>query len=386
MDAKTLLSKARTALILSSPFFATVALHLELKEDQSCQGAYTDSKVLGYNPLYIRSLQMTELKTLICHLVMHIVLLHPFRRQERDPEIWNLACDYAVNPLLKRGGFYLPNDALIDARFDNLDAEKIYELLLGEQNANDQAGTRSPSVSGTESGSGGNSLMGEVKDYVPDPLTQDVPAPQQEQDCKILCSQAANAARQQGNLPAYLNRIVTKTLNPQLPWQEILARFITESACNDYNWRTPNKRYLSSGFYLPALRNPSLGTIAVLIDTSMSIRQKELDSFVSELKAILSAYPETQVEVLYVDSEVAGSQSVNVYNLDLEVKGGGGTDYVPGFVYIEQEGLNPVCAIYFTDGYCRSFPEEPDYPVLWVISSRLTFQPPFGEVITINNP
>jgi predicted metal-dependent peptidase len=43
----------------------------------------------------------------------------------------------------------------------------------------------------------------------------------------------------------------------------------------------------------------------------------------------------------------------------------------------------PSCVIYFTDGYCDSFPEPPDYPTLWILTDKANFQPPFGEVIHI---
>ena len=124
----------------------------------------------------------------------------------------------------------------------------------------------------------------------------------------------------------------------------------------------------------------------MIIDTSGSIDQKELDMFAAELRSILTSYPETTIEVIYVDSKVAATQTVDVNNLDLKAKGGGGTDFRPGYKYIEDNDINPVCVLYFTDGYCWSFPEkEPDYPTLWLISSTCKFNPPFGEVIRIED-
>ncbi|MBT5421266.1 MAG: hypothetical protein HOK80_10285, partial [Candidatus Cloacimonetes bacterium] len=51
------------------------------------------------------------------------------------------------------------------------------------------------------------------------------------------------------------------------------------------------------------------------------------------------------------------------------------------FEYIEKETIQPSCVIYFTDGWCSSFPKEPDYPTLWVSTDRANFKPPFGESI-----
>ncbi|MCK4694951.1 MAG: hypothetical protein KAT74_04270, partial [Candidatus Cloacimonetes bacterium] len=188
-------------------------------------------------------------------------------------------------------------------------------------------------------------------------------------------------AKAQGKLPAGLERMIQEALQPKLPWREILARFITENARNDYTWKQPNKRYLYADMYLPSLNTPTLGSIVIIVDTSGSISQKELDIFASELHSILSTYPGTEIKVIYVDAKVAGVGTLNIYDFKLQAKGGGGTDFKPGFEYIEKEGLMPACVIYFTDGYCDSFPDSPDYPVLWILTGKAGFTPPFGEVI-----
>ncbi|MCK5050820.1 MAG: hypothetical protein KAS53_03700 [Candidatus Cloacimonetes bacterium] len=133
--------------------------------------------------------------------------------------------------------------------------------------------------------------------------------------------------------------------------------------------------------YLPSLNTPTLGTIVVIVDTSGSVSQKELDTFASELHAILSIYPGTEIRVIYVDTKVAHTQTIDIYDFKLHAKGGGGTDFKPGFEYIEQEAVMPSCVIYFTDGWCDSFPKEPDYPTLWISIDRVNFAPSFGEVI-----
>jgi len=69
--------------------------------------------------------------------------------------------------------------------------------------------------------------------------------------------------------------------------------------------------------------------------------------------------------------------------IKLNPVGGGGTDFRPPFEYLESEDIIPAAAIYLTDGECYSFPEEPDYPVMWIIDNKRTADPPFGEVIRI---
>ncbi|NQV18265.1 MAG: hypothetical protein HQ534_06970 [Armatimonadetes bacterium] len=97
--------------------------------------------------------------------------------------------------------------------------------------------------------------------------------------------------------------------------------------------------------------------------------------------AILSIYPGTEIKVIYVDSKVANVETIDIFDFKLHAKCGGGTDFKPGFEYIEQEDIMPSCVIYFTDGYCDSFPEEPDFQTLWILTDKANFTPPFGEVI-----
>lgn len=359
------LTKARAGLVLSSPFFASIALQLKLIEDLKYPTVYTDSVVLGYNPEFVDKLSNAELKGVICHEVLHIAMLHPFRRNSRDHLRWNIACDYAINPIVKDAGFTLPEGALLEDRYKGMEAEVIYSKLPKQ--------LQLPANS---------TMIGEVRDYKQDKQAKNSNTiKQQEQNWKITLSGAASIAKAQGKLPAGLDRMIQEILQPKLPWREILSRFITENAKNDYTWTQPNKRYLYSGLYLPSLNVPTLGTIVVIVDTSGSISQKELDTFASELQSILNIYPGTEIKVIYVDTKVAHTETIDIYDFKLHAKGGGGTDFKPGFEYIEQEAVMPSCVIYFTDGYCDSFPQDPDYPTLWVSTDKANFKPPFGEVI-----
>jgi predicted metal-dependent peptidase len=64
--------------------------------------------------------------------------------------------------------------------------------------------------------------------------------------------------------------------------------------------------------------------------------------------------------------------------LNLTPKGGGGTNFIPVFEHIADEGMEPSALIYLTD-LEGTFPQhEPDYPVLWV-DTYGKHKPPFGE-------
>jgi predicted metal-dependent peptidase len=67
------------------------------------------------------------------HEVMHPALQHHTRRGGRNPRGWNMACDYAISPMLVDAGLTLPKDVLLDNRFWGMSAERIYNLLEGKE-------------------------------------------------------------------------------------------------------------------------------------------------------------------------------------------------------------------------------------------------------------
>ena len=68
-----------------------------------------------------------------------------------------------------------------------------------------------------------------------------------------------------------------------------------------------------------------------------------------------------------------------------QVHGMGGTDFRPVFNYIEEDDLNPTALIYLTDGYGPAPDEEPDYPVLWVITQGGHRPCPWGDAVSLTN-
>jgi hypothetical protein len=67
------------------------------------------------------------------HEVMHPALQHHTRRNGRDPSRWNMACDYAINPILVDAGLTLPEGVLLEDRFRGMSAERIYNQLEEEE-------------------------------------------------------------------------------------------------------------------------------------------------------------------------------------------------------------------------------------------------------------
>ena len=366
------LCKGRAGLILDHPFFGGLALRLNLIEDPGNPAnptAMVDGKEIRYNPEWVDGLSLDEVKGMLCHEIMHCANQHHIRRNDREMGRWNSACDYAINPLIEGCGLTLPPNPLSDPQFGNMAAEEIYPRLPeedGDEQGNDPGG--SGGVQDTPGEDGGQASADEKV--------------QAAQEWKVAVAQAATQAKTMGEMPGALERMVDEMLEPVLDWREVLRRFVDTSAKNDYQWFPPSRRHIHSGLILPSLRSQELKNVVMAMDTSGSITDENLKAFEAEVRAIVEDY-RANTKVIYCDTKVQRVEEFDAYSpVELNPKGGGGTDFRPPFEHIEQSGEYPVCMIYQTDGYCSSFPEEPSYPVLWVLTERNEgFDPPFGEVI-----
>ena len=184
------------------------------------------------------------------------------------------------------------------------------------------------------------------------------------------------------NEPAGVERPLTESRQSQQDWRAILRDFVAATAPSDYRWTPPNRRYIASGLYLPSVERRGLGEIVIAVDTSGSIGKRELEQFAGEISAISEEAKPEAIHVVYCDAEVQFAQQFGPSEpVVLEPKGGGGTDFCPAFEWVAKNEIAAVCLIYLTDLCCDSYPEVPEYPVLWVTDSRSTA--PFGETIRI---
>ena len=86
----------------------------------------TDGRRIVYNPAFVEGLKPAELERVLAHEVLHCALAHDCRRGQREPELWNEAADYAVNPILLGSELVLPAGVLVDPAFADLSTEETY--------------------------------------------------------------------------------------------------------------------------------------------------------------------------------------------------------------------------------------------------------------------
>lgn len=361
-------TKARVGMHIASPFFAPLSLRLTPQEDKHCPTMWTDGKSIGFNPEWVEKLPLDEVKGVIIHEVFHVAFHHTTRRGNREPFIWNLAADYVVNLQVVAAGYKLPPGALYDKKYAGWTAEKVYNVLI-----------KTVKTITLDMG------IGEVRDTKNGDGQTLTESERNEEDAKwnVAVQQAYSMAKKQGKVPGGLERLMEGLLEPRVDWRAALQEFVTKMSRNDYTWKKFNRRYLSSGWMLPSLEAPEIGTVVVGIDTSGSMGNDELQEIASEFNSIRTVH-KMKIIVLFCDASVQRVQEFEDHDVALlKPKGGGGTAYSPVFTKVEELGEEPVCMVYFTDGECDDFPKyEPDYPVLWGLTYKNSyFKPPFGTTI-----
>jgi predicted metal-dependent peptidase len=403
MESHPLITQARSHMLLDSPWFGHLSMRLKIDSNPNIPTLQTDGTHLVYNAEYFEALPGKQRVGVLAHEVVHCALLHPYRRGQRDPKLWNRACDFAVNVILKDAGFELPSDVLYDPQYSGMSAEAIYAKLAREQQEqqdngqpqpNEQGQDEQPLSTGTVEDAPPQPGPGEAQDAdgQPQPGGQSQPSPDappeqmSEEDWKVAAEQATSAAKKAGNLPGDAVRATKSARQSTEDWRAILREFLEHTQPSDYTWESPNRRHIASGLYLPGIKKENLATIAVAIDTSGSIDQPMLDAFASELTAIVHEARPEAVKVVYCDTRIRHQEEFGPDDPEviLNAKGGGGTRFSPVFDHFGEQDEPPTCLLYFTDLDCYDIPDEPEYPVLWVTGVETTRTAPFGRTVHID--
>jgi predicted metal-dependent peptidase len=390
-DIENKLAAARTRLILDKPFLGALALRLPMiaADPKWCQTTSTDARSFYYNPAYIDALSLEQAQFVLANQALHCALSHFSRRQHRSRHRWDIACDHAINPLLVEDGLTPPPGTLVLECYEGMTAEEIYPYI--EENDSDEP-EEQPRQDGDGSGdsredsSGGeqdNSAKNESKGAGrPQPLS----AAEQESlsvQWQQRLAGAAQQAQQAGKLGGLLGRMVGELMQPKLPWRLLLARYMTQYARDDYSYMRPSRR--EGEMIFPSLRSAQ-ADICVVLDTSGSISEQEIDEFMSEIDAIKGQL-RARILLQACDTTLAGEgpwlfEPWDEFRLPTTIQGGGGTDFRPIFEWISSQGREPDLLLYFTDAQ-GEFPQaEPTYPVLWLVKGKAPV--PWGQRIQLN--
>lgn len=367
-DAERRIAKARSVLVLNHPFFACIILGLKVEPIVSAswpagmkETMATDGKRLIYGEAYCSALPERQMVGLLAHEVMHIAYLHHVRRQGREPMLWNLACDYAIDRDLKEFGFDVP-DSLIDPRFNGMNAEQIYNILHKEGRKG------SPSCAGMvlDADGGAGSLA--------------------EGAAQVLVRQAVMVSRARaGRVPGAIERMIADLDKPRISWRDALREFTDGHMRHDYCWSRPNRRHIHAGLILPGIVTDSPRHVVDVIDNSGSMDDEAVTACLSEAQAQLDEGACDKLTLLFCDTAINGvHEFVPGDRIDVKPRGGGGTRFSPAFDWIAENAPDCTAIVYLTDLGSYDFGEAPAVPVLWAVYGEPHMTAPFGRVLEVD--
>lgn len=431
------LIKSNSNIIINFGFFATLLLRLNLKEDNNFPTMGTDGEVLLYNTKFVNSLTFQELNFVLVHEVLHCALGHVWRRDERNSQLWNIACDYAVNALIMDvvnayckndrynqlttdDNFQLPKGALYDTKYDGMSADEIYTYLfknakfvsMGMPSNGSQGSKSSKSNSqgndgenGNNSGNGNKSSKGKGNNEgdvivngkkISSPKNHDKwsktsgdKAEQLANDWDSRLVAANETMKSCGITSSALDRCVAELVKPQKNWRLLLQEFIQEEI-NDYSLMPPDKRYDDNSFFMFDFNDSVevVNDILFFVDTSGSMSTKEITTCFSEIQGAINQFNKhLHGTLLFFDSSV----QTKTYDFDdvngdishIIPSGGGGTSFNVIFKYAKdnRDKFNNINGIIIlTDGECN-YPKESEtdgIPTLWIYTQK-NMEPPFGR-------
>ena len=393
-----------TELLRKQPFFGSLALRLPLRADPSRETLASDGHEIRYSPKWVADTDAHVIETAMARVVMACALKHHTRRGERAPERWQLASQLVTHALLRDSGFALPPDA---EAWDGVSVEQAYDRLPEPQEDDSGGDSGSPSVGGdmgavaaaAASGGGDEGASdspsdssvegdGETQDGSGEGGDSDAPASHdpsgtgeimdagargdgnagdgeapvdvtaEEQTWDEAMHQAMNLARAEGKLPGGVEETVRNAHASTLDWRTLLRRYMTDAARRDYSWSFPNRRFIDGGLYLPSIRSEGIDAIAVIIDTSGSLPAQTLADFWAEVREVATEIQPESVHILQVDAALQDAAEYAACDLpdEIVIKGRGGTDFRPGFAWLDEQGIQPSVCLYLTDMLCSSYP------------------------------
>lgn len=373
--------------IMAEPHYYAIAPVLMIGDKSVCDKtptAYTNGRDEVYGRKFVESLNDAELRFLVLHEAYHKMYRHitTWRHlYEDNPRLANMACDYVINVKLVDGDngkkfIVMPKVGLLNTKYRDMDSAEVYHLLKKDDDDDEGGG----------GGGGGGSMDEHGWDDAQE--MSDAEHKELEREIDKAIRQGVLSA---GKMGSGGNRDLDGLLQPQVDWREVLREFVaTTCTGNDYStWRKPNRRYMSSGYYLPSGISESVGELVLAIDTSGSIGSKELSSFLSEVKAICDAVHPSKVRLLYWDTEVCRDEVYEQDELDrlttsTKPAGGGGTTVECVPKYIAEHGIKPQAVVVLTDGYLGGSWGAWTTPVLWCIQNNKGARPSVGKYVHIN--
>lgn len=371
---KNKLESAISKLVTFQPLYGEVFLHLNKKENKSIPTLAVGvirrvDLALYYNPDFVEGLTSTELRSVLKHEALHVLLHHLTRAKHfaYNPRGYNIAADCAINCHIEG----LPEGALYPNQFgleDNQSSEFYYEKLKKEAEDNDQDFDQL--IDGKGDTVDDHSMWDDFDDDIVEEKVRNI---------------AEKAIKEQekkgwGNISGKLASQIIAANKPVVNWKKEVRWFINKLVLmgRKSTRMRPNRRY---GFTSPGSKRNYTSKLLVAFDTSGSVSDKQLEYFATELNGMID---HVETDFIQFDTQIYGDpKPYSKKASKIDIIGRGGTNFDPVIHLADESKYDGV--VIFTDGYAP-FPPKPKTRVLWAVCEQdSNVQFPYGKKVVIEN-
>jgi predicted metal-dependent peptidase len=399
-NAHEKLVAARIKMLFNQPFFGNIACRLKLvdaTDDGWCPTAATDGRHFYYNRDFVDTLSVQQTVFLVGHEIGHCIYEHFLRVNGRDKQYWNMAGDYKINGMLVRekiGEIIDQVKICYDAKYldDSWYTENVYDDLKANRAPVQATLDVHLDMEGDDEDGKGNT-SGDAKDGDQDGDGKGKKPTISKDDAKAISDELKNAVIQAaqsvgaGNVPAEIARMISELTEPKMDWRQFIRVTLESTIQSDFTFMVPNRKSQFNNVVLPSMDRDDKIDICIAIDASGSIGQSDCTTFLSEVKGIMDQFGSYRIRIWSFDTTVYAydeftdddGRSIEEY----QIVGGGGTDFMCNWKFMEQEGIEPDQFIMFTDGEPWGKWGIEDYcDTMFLIKNRYS-KPvaPFGQTI-----
>lgn len=429
-EAMERLRKDVIAMLFIEPFFAAIIANTKkvIGTNVHVAGvAIIDGEmVLFINVKGYFSYPLYERLFILIHEVLHLVLFHPTRENNRVHKWWNMATDIAINQMIENKKAIMPVDCLKVDTWEkshgivfpkNLDADQYYillkelnkELAVTDEMKQGAMGQRlaepSPSESSSpkqeesqdesnlqnhhglpsnESDESSNSIKEQESPFDNMHPTWKESNDASKEVTETVIRKAIEEAytHANGNVPANLRTYVNDVLLSKTNWRGIFRNFIAKKRTTNKKstWKKRNRRL---GSAVMGYKKTRKLTVLVGVDTSASISEENYRNFNGELKNM--AKSGADIVIAECDTNVHSIYKYQPTKTPSFI-GGGGTDFRPVFDLANNHNHKllsekPDVIVFLTDG-AGPAPTSSSISTLWCLTpnGRIPFSVGIDEI------
>jgi predicted metal-dependent peptidase len=293
-------------------------------------------------------LSREEWKFVLAHEFLHAALRHDLRCEDRDPELWNVACDYVVNGwLVEMNVGMMPEFGLFDDQLKGMSVESVYDAICED-------------IRRYRGENPGDVLYGDAAWW------NSLDGMEQDEFYRSALQQGLtyHQERNRGYLPANLVEEIYAISRPPIRWDVELAKWFDEQFAPLEKHRSyarmSRRQSATPDIPRPAWRMEEelepQRIYGVLLDTSGSMDRGLLAAALGSIASYSQARDVHHVRVVFCDAAAydQGIMSPEEIAGAVKVRGRGGTVLQPGIDLLDNDPKFPKDAplLIITDGDC----------------------------------